>query len=311
MLKKAQNLKKAEFVKFNIFTIIFVCSLLTATMNYNYSVVYNFRIAQITKQPITQTIKSRSASSMILVFDVYEQKYTGGITDNFVGCMPSMIYNLKSSYARIDFAFAGITQKTKGCTTFCDTEPDDILVSIGHSFAINEQSKITFSGIAGFPTHPVYALQHVAFGYGQVGLGVQLDGIYNFFNDFHILCGTRYVYFVPKNAFDTTQNSYTFSIGNVADFLIALKNSWGKHGLEGGYAGRWDFGSCVSPAFDDIVKKTNYQRNSFYLVYKYHFEKGNIAHRLLLDVAYGFDSKPKNYGNKHIFTIWGSWAMNF
>jgi hypothetical protein len=298
-------------MKLKFFTlIIYICMLITR-VSYSYSVVYNFRIAQITKQPIAKKLTSKSASSMILAFNIYEQKYTGGIANNFAGCMPSVVYNLESLYARIDFAFANIHQKTNGCLTFSDTESDDILISLGHAFKINEKSKVTLSGLLGVPTHPIFTLEHVAFGYGQTALGIQLDGIYNCYNDFHILCGTRYLYFVPKNALDAAENSYTFSIGNVADLLIALKNGWGKHELESGYARRWDFGSSISPAFDDIVAKTNYDRNSFYLVYKYHFKKQNISHRLLLDVAYGFDSKPKNYGNKHIFTIWGSWAMNF
>lgn len=277
------------------------------------SIVYNFRIAQITKQSINNETHDSPTMLTALFFDVYQKKHTENISQNFIGGLGSYIYNFESSdYLRFDFAFSNIHQKTNGVTTFSGTEFDDILLTVGHNFQPNNQSKITLSGLFGIPTHPILDLQHASFGYGQVSAGVQLDGSCQFKNSpTYFLWGTRYLGFIPRCTLAADQHYYKFSIGNIADLLVGLKNNWNHHGLEGGYTARFDFGANVSPKYDDIIAKTNYIRNNFYLVYKYKFEKNNYLHRFLLNAAYGFDSKSKKYGNKYIITLWTSWSISF
>ncbi len=302
---------KANFKKLLILT-IFISSQLSNS--YAISIVYNFRIAQITKQPIadpTTNLDNKKYTVLGLVFDVYQKKYTLGITQNFAGALGAFTYNFKPYFFRTDFAVSHIKAKAYDTTTFSGTEADDILFTFGRNFVINDKSRVTLSGLFGVPTHRITTLEHVGFGYGQIGLGAQFDGTYRFDHVHHLLYGTRYIYFAPRNALDATCKSYKFTIGNVADLLLALNNRWVKHGVEFGYTARFDFGSHITPNLDDIVEKTNYIRNNFYLVYKYKFKIHETNNRLLFNIAYGFDSKPKRFGNKYIITFWGSYSVNF
>ena len=76
---------------------------------------------------------------------------------------------------------------------------------------------------------------------------------------------------------------------------------------------RHDFGLALIfiPSLDEIVKKTNYIRSNFYIAYKYKFLVNDISNRLIWYLSYGFDHKPKVFGNKYIVTLWASWNIRF
>jgi hypothetical protein len=282
------------------------CSSLSAI-----SVVYNFRIAEITKEPLFENPNYKHFSILALVFDKYQKKYNG-TRQNFVGELSSLIYAFKESYyLRTDFAVSHIHETVDCVTTFRGTETDDVLFTLGRNFNINKKSTVTLSGLFGIPTHKLLGLAHVDFGYGQFGLGVQIDGAYKLHSSSSILYGARCTNFISRNAQDSYCNTYNFTRGSIADVLIAYKKRWGKHGLEWGYAFRSDFGAHIVPNLDDTVKKTNYLRSDFYVVYKNTFLIKNIQNRILLNIAYGFDHKPKIYGNKNVVFIWGSWRISF
>lgn len=274
------------------------------------SIVYNFRIAQITKQPIVEKTIERPNSIVALIFDQYRKKYSG-TKQNFFGGLSSYIYDFKSYYFRTDFAVSHIKEKNDGTITFSGTETDDILFTMGHNWTISDHSVLTLSGLFGIPTHKILRLKHIDFGYSQVGLGIQFDGSHYFNHICALLYGTRYIYFVPRTAQDALCNKYHFTIGNVADFLIANKNSWKHHGFELGYSARFRFGCHCNPHFDEIVEKTNYIRSNFYFVYKYKFFIKQVSNRFLLNFSYGFDHVSKTFGNKSIITVWGSWNVRF
>jgi len=274
------------------------------------SIVYNFRIAQITKQPLVETPRKQNHTFVTLLFDQYQQKYEP-VNQNFVGGLGSYIFGFSSNYIRADFAVSHIKEHTKGITTFSGTETDDFLITLGHNFRIKDKTSLTLSGLFGFPTHDIHTLQHVDFGYGQFSAGLQLDGSTNLHHDNALIYGARYIYLVPRHACDNVGESHKFTIGNDADLLFAYKQYWHKHGIELGYTSRFDFGAHVCPSFDDIVEKTNYIRSNFYFVYKYKFHIRNVAHRFLFNLSYGLDHKPKIYGNKFIITLWTSWDVNF
>lgn len=278
---------------------------------FSISMVYNFRIAQITKQPIFAPRQGRNNSIVALVFDQYRKKYNC-IRQNFVGGLGSSIYNFDPYYFRIDTAFSHIKeQNSDRVTTFSGTETDDILFTLGRNFILNDRTEITLSGLFGVPTHRIYRLQHTDFGYSQIGTGIQLDGSLTLLNDTIFLYGARYIHFVPRTALDTICQKHTFTLGNIGDILLAHKNTWGKHGLEYGYTFRARFGCHISPHLDDIVQKTNYLRSNFYAVYKYRFLVKNVSHRFLLNIGYGFDHASKVFGNKYIVTLWASWNVRF
>lgn len=272
--------------------------------------VYNFRISQITKQPIADRQSTGKNTLMALIFDQFQKKYNG-TRQNFAGGLGSYIYETEPYYLRTDFAAAHIKEKTDNDITFAGAATDDILFTFGRNFTTSTQSLITLSGLFGIPTHNISTLRHVGFGYGQVGIGLQFDGSYQLQAADALLYGTRYIYFVPRKTTDNLSNTYTFSIGNIIDLLLAYKHAWQKHGLEFGYTARFDFGAHITPNFDDIVAKTNYIRDSFYFVYKYKFLINNTPNRLLFNIAYGFEQHPKDFSNKYIITLWGSWSVNF
>jgi len=274
------------------------------------SMVYSFRIAQITKQPLAEKTGNQRYDVIALIFNQHRKKHTD-VSQKFAGGLGSFIYDFEPYYFRTDFAVAHVHEAACGKTTFSGTETDDLLFTLGRNFTINKRTTVTLSGLFGVPTHKIYRLQHADFGENQVGLGLQFDGSYELHHTAALLYGTRYIYFVPRTACDSLRQKHTFTIGNVADLLFAYKNNWGQHGLEFGYTARFQFGAHITPNIDDLVQQTNYTRSSFYGVYKYKFFINKVTNRLLFNISYGFDHKPKCFGNKRIITLWLAWSINF
>lgn len=274
------------------------------------SIVYNFRIAQITKQPITEEENYNKHTAIALLFDQYYKK-RDHTTQNVLGGLGAYIYTFNPYYVRADFAVGHINAKDRCSTTFTGTETDDILFTAGRNFKFGDRKVLTPSLLFGVPTHKIVILKHPDFGYGQWSLGAQLDGSYPIALHGAFLYGVRYIYFFSGHAQDTYCNAYRFSIGNLQDFLVACKNNWDPHGIEIGYTARFQFGANVTPHFDDIVQKTDYIRSNFYAVYKYKFAIRHVLNRILFNVGYGFDHRPKKFGNKDIVLIWTSWNINF
>ncbi|CDK30930.1 hypothetical protein [Candidatus Babela massiliensis] len=293
--------------KYFLFLALLQYSSLLAT-----SVVYNFRIAQITKQPIFKKVDKKDHFLIVgLIFDQYQQKYNK-IYQNFAGGLTSLIYEFRSYFVRSDFASAHVKSKDK-CKTniFSNAQTDDILFTFGHNLTKNGNNTITLAGLLGIPTHKVFILQHADFGYGQVGTGLQFDGEYELDSIQAVTYGLRYIYFIPRKAQDLYKHSYIFTIGHMTDLLLAYKAHWTKHGLEFGYTARFQLGGRITPHFDNIIKKTNYIRSNFYSVYKYRFLIKNVANRFLLNFAYSFDHMPKIFGNRYLITPWASWNISF
>jgi len=275
------------------------------------SMVYNYRIAQVTTQSISQS-NHKNHTIVALLFDLYQKKYNNQTRQNFAGGLGSFIYDFDPCYFRIDFAACHVHETVNHKTTLSDTQTDDILFTLGGSVMKNTNTTIALSGLFGIPTHKIFTLQHLDFGYAQVSTGIQVDGT-------HILNGTgssaewgaRYIYFIPRTAQDNLCNNHNFSIGNIIDLLFAYKKDWLKHGLELGYTARFDFGAFSHPKFDDIVESVQYNRSTFYGVYEYKFSINDMASRLLFNISYGFDTSPKTFGNKNIVTLWAAWDLNF
>ncbi len=275
------------------------------------SMVYNFRIAQITNQPMTKETRNKSNTLVAIAFDQYRKQYNG-TTKNFLGGFGSYISIFKPYYFRVDGAFAYIKERQNHTTTFSGTETDDILFTLGRHFIVNKKMETTVSGFFGFPTHKNFNLQHAALGIGQLGTGFQLDCGYTIDSMNNLVGGTRFFYFIPNNhVYDIAQKKHTFSIGNLADFLCAYRHTTQHHGLEFGYTARFGFGATLDPDPNDFAQKGNFINSNFYGVYKYNFLINRTLNRFLLCTSYGFDHIPKVYGNKYIITVWGSWSISF
>ena len=151
--------------------------LLLHTNLYPISMVYNFRIAQITKQPIHEedgTVKNHTL--IALAFEQAREK-RNHIFQNYAGGLGSYIYDFKPYYFRIDGAFSNIKEVTSGVTTFTGTETDDILFTAGKNFIINEKHSMDFLRIIWHsnPSH-LYDCSIAILAYSQIGLGIQFDG---------------------------------------------------------------------------------------------------------------------------------------
>jgi hypothetical protein len=301
-------------MKKNIFALILIGNLLTNVPASGLSVVYNFRIAQITRQPIGHQEKQRLSSLSLLLFNLFQKTKCFNIREDYAGGLVTFNRNFAEKYyIRTDFAVAHTNQKVNHLSTVDAIEPDDILLTVGRNFTFKQRSKITVSGLLGIPTHSVNTLQRVGFGSGLVGIGAQLDGIHKFTKKSDFLWGSRYNYFAERTAFTAAGTAYKFSIGSIAYLLVALQTNSTvslKHGVEGGYSARWGFGVHATPNNIPNLGLLNYMRNNFYCVYKYTFLTERVAHRLLLNVSYGFDTKPKQYGYNAVM-LWGSWGIAF
>lgn len=292
--------------------LLLILQIFTYSPIFALSLVYSFRVSQVTRQPIVKIQEKRPNSMTYLLFDLFQKMHGFNVKENYGGGMITYNRNFgQHCYFRADIAAANVHQKTNGILNTNVTEPDDILFTIGRNFQAGDKAKVTVSGLFGIPTHSIYTLERVGFGYGQVGLGIQIDGLYKFARPVDFIWGARYNYFVPGNAVYLNGDSYKFSTGNIVDGLIALQTSnLLSHGLEGGYAPRWGFGVKACPNNIPNLDLLNYMRHNFYLVYKYTFLGKHAAHRLLLTLSYGVDQWPKNYGYDAVM-VWGSWSIAF
>ena len=273
------------------------------------SLVYSFRIAQITQRPIVQQTESKPDSIAPLIFDYFQKAKNLNIRENYAGGIVTYNHNFIHNFFRADFAVAHVAQSINCKKTVDVIEPDDILLTAGRNIMHNQKASATLSGLLGIPTHSVYTLERVGFGNGQVGVGVQLDGVYRI-NGIDFLWGGRYNYFIARTAYDVNHNAYQFTVGSIADLLVALEtNKALGHGCEGGYSARWGFGIDATPKIANL-DRFNYMRNTFYVVYKYTFLTEKFAHRFLLSFSYGFDSKPELNGYE-AFMVLGSWGIAF
>jgi len=219
---------------------------------FSVSIVYHFRIAQITKQPIYGHIDNHNLA-IALFFDQVMKRYSGDILKNFSGNLNAFIYNFKSYYLRGDFAYAYVMETIKKKLEFSGMETDDILLTFGRNFHINDRAKITVSGLFGFPTHKNYHLQHVQLAYAQVGLGAQIDGIYKLKEKDTFIWGVRALYFVPRNALDDCNKNHKFTVGTLSDILIAYKHDLLNSDIEFGLTERFQLGARIFPSLDHAV----------------------------------------------------------
>lgn len=278
------------------------------------SIVYNLRIAETSKRfVVTSMIPSPSLGTFTL-FGTFREKYNGD-KQHCGGGLFTLIYAPESYFVRVDAAVGHVASNTQG-VLFSRTQADDILFSAGYSPKTSEKMRVTFSGLLGIPAHKDTSLEFAQFGYGHYGLGAQMDGAiaYSKNRDYSLRFAARFIHFFPRMApalVNTSMEKFKYGIGNLADLFIGLHFNRARHSMEVGYDGSFFFDAYICPNLDDTVEKTNYIRNNFYGTYRYRFLINKRTHIIRAGFSYGFDSRPKAYGNKHIITFWTSWSVNF
>ena len=299
-------------LKKNIITTIIMCCLSNIiTLNGNGSFVYNLRIAETTKRQPEMAYLKPSLGSATFV-DQFRKRHND-IDENIVGGLFSLVYFPRNFYMRMDWAFAHIALHTNA---FDDarTQSDDILLSTGYSFKTSKKTKTTFSGLLGIPTHNDNGFLRPQFGTGHVGLGGQIDGIYNYKPRFSLRYAARSIHFF-HNVVDIEINNnakkFNFTPGNLTDLLISQHFNFGKKRFEFGYNASFLTNSSLTPKIEIIEDQIRYIRHNFYGSFLYGFLLGKLISGIVVGMSYGFDSSPKLIGLKRILTLWAAWGLNF
>ena len=274
------------------------------------SIVYSFRIAQITRAQLLRA-SDHNRHTGVLIFDHLREQYNG-TRQNFFGGFSSFIYNKDTFYCRIDGAVAHIHEKMPSTgAIFSGTKTDDLLFTAGKAHWFNDNTVLTVSGLFGVPTHKIYSLRHADFGFGQFGIGVQCDGIHRLSKQDSLIAGGRYVHFFPRRALDPLCVSHRFSVGNAVDLILAHSHIWHTCGIEYGYNVRFPFGSLICPPVDGLAHIPTPVQSAFYFVYKCAFKVKSTPQGLLFYISYAFDHSRVCLANKHILTVFAAWGISF
>ena len=278
------------------------------------SIVYNLRIAETSKRFTVASMFPRPSLGTCTLFGTFREKYDGS-TQRCGGGLFTLIYAPEMFFLRVDGAVGHIASNSQGIR-FSRAQTDDLLFSAGYSPKIADEVRITFSGLLGIPTHKDTSLEYAQFGYGHCGLGAQMDGVIacSTAKDKTIRCAARFIHFFQRKTcalVDTSLEQFKYALGNLVDLFIAFHYRRTGHSLEAGYNPSFFFDAHICPDYDDVVEKTDYIRNNFYGSYRYRFLINQRTHMIAAALSYGFDARPKTYGNKHIITVWASWSINF
>ncbi len=276
------------------------------------SIVYNFRIAETTKRHRTEITGPYSVASL-LAFNLYRHQYTGQRED-YAGGMATYIHVSDPFYIRIDWAAAQVQAKNIDLH-LSKAETDDLLIYSGYSFEPNERTKGTLSVLFGIPTHKDRSIVNPQFGYGEVGLGAQLSGAFNFSElnpGYSIRMAGRFIHFFPRRQ-TVSGTRFKFSAGNLADLIVLMRISTQpeKHRVSFGYNPTFFFGATISPSLDDVAKDFAYSAHSFYFDYKYRFLINNYHAAISWGISYGFELRFNEFNVKRIILAWWTAGINF
>lgn len=261
------------------------------------SLVYAFRFTEITRPTqlkIEGNVKERKIGAASL-FERYSK--TGqGSHDNILAGFFTALYVNQSKYIRLDWAYGNVTQTLFDGTCFDATQTDDLLITFGNAWPINETFTMTLSGVAGFPTHADQGLQFTQLGTGHYGLGIQVDAAYNYSaNKYHsILMAARYIRFLPRGANIETDNCkiiqrFNLDFGNLIDLYLSHYSDWNQHKLEFAYNATFFFGAKFCPFNLELERAFHFVRSSFIGAYSYGFLLSQHPSSLILAFSYGFD----------------------
>jgi len=282
-----------------------------------FSVVYNLRIAETTRHQEFERKLMRPSIAAATTFAQFRKRHSGQ-KERYIGELGSLIYLPSSCYVKADFAFANAHLNDDGVTS-SRTQTDDILFTAGYSPTISQRVKLTFSGLLGVPTHRDQSLQNVQVGVAHIALGTQIDSAFNYSKNHKqtFMAAVRFIHFFPRTVsviLGQQCSDFNFSIGNLTDLFFAHHSIFGKHGMhriEVGYNPAFLTNANIRPMLDEVIQQTDFIRNSFYGTYKYNFLIHKLHSALTVALSYGFDSKPKLFGNKQIITAWATWGINF
>jgi hypothetical protein len=291
-----------------------LCTMLATQAN---TVVYNLRISQITRQQVQQ-ITGKQGDNVILFTNLFQQwfKFRCGIKQTITGTLVSYIQTKQSWYIKLDGALAHV-HNLFPCTELKRNQTDDILISVGYGIIPRENTRISFTGIVGIPTHKDTILDGIQFGTGHYALGGQLDGsqAYTVGRPHFLLWALRYIHFFPRTVqFDdpTRPQRYDFALGNLVDVYISHQSNWDKrHRIEFGYDGIFDFNTRFCPSLTNVNVPTHFVRNSYFVAYARRIKQFNRPGALIFVLSYSSDAIPRINGEQYGVALFFSWAIIF
>lgn len=278
------------------------------------SIVYNMRIAEISKrQQLTPNMKRHNVLAQTSFGQWRELK--NGFKQSVYGAIASYIRSAESFYFKVDGA-VGRVKNNVLIRTVKRTQTDDILFTGGYSHAVGEYARFTYSGLFGIPTHRDFILDLAQFGTGHVGIGGQFDTSYAYVADRSnvLLFATRLVHFFPRNISSHDPclqplyqcREYNLSPGNIVDVYVAHQTNWGtKNRLEFGYdASFLGLNADIKPEIIDFSGSLLYIRNSFFGAYSRRIPVRSTQIGIIAGLSGGFDSRPCIVGNRYMLTAW-------
>lgn len=285
------------------------------------TIVYNMRIAEITKrQQLAPNVKKHNILGVTSVGQW--RKLKNGFKQSVYSEIGTYIRSAKSWYFKIDGA-VGRVKNNIITRSFKRTQTDDILFTGGYSHGIGEYGRFTYSGLFGIPTHRDFILDLAQFGTGHVGVGGQFDVSYAYMHNRSniLLAAARLVHFFPRNITSHDPclqplypcREFNLNLGNVADLYIAHQTNWAKvNRVEFGYDASFiGFGSHVSPDIPDFSGSLVYIRNSFFGAYSRLLPSEKMPMGIVTGLSGGFDSRPYIVGNRYMLTAWFLWGILF
>lgn len=299
-----------------IFLVLFL-----APFSYPVSIVYNLKIAEITKRQAFEERFSNPSTAALTGIEQFRKTYDGR-RQNIASALGTYIYAPHNTYFRVDGAVGNIRQKcgpNPTETAFEKTQTDDILFSLGQTFVTGKQTRATVSMLLGVPTHRDFTFYNgLQFGTGHVGLGGQFEASHAYWHkglsSTTIIGAVRFVHFFPRNVcIPLLHEEFKFGLGNLVDLFIAHLAKFKKNRIELGYNPAFTFNAYLDPCLrlDGLLDGSSFIRSSFYIAYKRLFLIHQYPSAITAAFSYGFDHRPKTVGIKNQFTIWSTWGINF
>lgn len=288
-----------------------ICSII-ATEQGCVSIVYNLRVAEITRRQASDPKYTDPSIASLALFDQTRRR-CDLVKQNIAGGLATYLYLRKRFYCKADFA-VGHVRSDNIDGRFSRIQTDDILLSLGYSKKISDRTKMTFSMLFGFPTHADTILEGIEFGTGHNGFGLQIDGSFlcSEKGNHSILTAARYIRFFPASIFYPINNictPFSLDIGNLVDLIIGYNYRFNTSAFEVGYNPSFLFSATITPAIADVTNQINGIRSSFYGAYKHLFLRDKHPQGIIIALSYGFDNKPRIF--KQILTAWAAWGINF
>jgi hypothetical protein len=285
------------------------------------SIVYNLKIAEITKRQTFEERFSRPNTLALTGVEQFRETYDSR-RQNIAAALGTYIYSPKNTYFRVDAAVGNVRQKCGPLpeqTTFHKTQTDDILFSFGHTFVKGKQTRATVSLLLGVPTHRDFLFyKGLQFGTGHVGFGGQFETSHAYWHkqlaSTTIIGALRFIHFFPRcTCIPLLEQNFDFGLGNIVDLFIAHLAKFRKNRIEFGYNPTFAFNAYINPRveLDSLLESSSFIRSSFYIAYKRIFLIHEHPSAITTAFSYGFDHRPKTVGVKNQFTFWTSWGINF